>query len=196
MGFPCGGWCPQGRKAEDGAIPDRYPLQELPGAGYLQRTRKNIEDSDGTLVIAFGAASGGTLRTIEFCRQLNRPHLIIDAAATSIEDAVRSVLEFVQGRRVGRLNVACPRASGGAAGLCLCLQRGGESVGSANAVFCVNLADRVRERYSSVVANGASSRARICRHQAAHQAFDRMPLCCRNRLWPRRLKSLTLWAGN
>jgi hypothetical protein len=27
-GFPCGGWCPRGRRAEDGPIPDRYPLQE------------------------------------------------------------------------------------------------------------------------------------------------------------------------
>jgi len=115
-GFPCGGWCPQGRKAEDGAIPQRYPLQELPGAGYLQRTRKNVEDSDGTLILTFGPASGGTLRTIEFCQRLNKPHLIIDAAATSIEDAVRSVLEFVQGRGVGRLNVAGPRASGEARG--------------------------------------------------------------------------------
>jgi hypothetical protein len=25
-GFPCGGWCPPGRLAEDGRIPERYPL--------------------------------------------------------------------------------------------------------------------------------------------------------------------------
>jgi hypothetical protein len=25
LDMPCGGWCPRGRKAEDGAIPDRYP---------------------------------------------------------------------------------------------------------------------------------------------------------------------------
>src|SRR4051812_33030942 len=32
-GIDCGGWCPQGRKAEDGPIPDRYPLRETPWDG-------------------------------------------------------------------------------------------------------------------------------------------------------------------
>lgn len=27
--FPCGGYCPSGRRAEDGPIPARYPLEEL-----------------------------------------------------------------------------------------------------------------------------------------------------------------------
>jgi len=51
LGFPCGGWCPEGRQAEEGVIPARYPLNELIGGGYEERTQKNVEDSDGTLVI-------------------------------------------------------------------------------------------------------------------------------------------------
>jgi hypothetical protein len=31
-GFSCGGWCPADRRAEDGPIPQRYPLTPLPGA--------------------------------------------------------------------------------------------------------------------------------------------------------------------
>jgi hypothetical protein len=27
--FPCGGWCPADRRAEDGTIPDRYPMSLL-----------------------------------------------------------------------------------------------------------------------------------------------------------------------
>ena len=30
VGFSCGGWCPKDRNAEDGPIPDRYPLVTLP----------------------------------------------------------------------------------------------------------------------------------------------------------------------
>ena len=52
--FPCGGWCPKGRKAEDGAIPARYPLTEMPGPTYRARTRRNVTDSDGTLNLFFG----------------------------------------------------------------------------------------------------------------------------------------------
>jgi len=54
VGAPCGGWCPVGRKAEDGVIAPRYPLVELPGRGYLPRTRRNVLDSDATLVVTFG----------------------------------------------------------------------------------------------------------------------------------------------
>ena len=47
-GFPCGGWAPGDRMAEDSVIPQRYPLMPLPKGGYRQRTRLNVVDSDGT----------------------------------------------------------------------------------------------------------------------------------------------------
>jgi hypothetical protein len=112
VGVPCGGWCPFGRRAEDGIIPPRYPVTELSGAGYDERTQKNVEDSDGTLVITFGPASGGTLRTIEICRQLGRPHLIVDAATVPLEEATRRATQFVAEEGIQQLNVAGPRASG------------------------------------------------------------------------------------
>ena len=37
-GNECGGWCPEGRLAEDETIPLLYPLLELKGAGYKERT--------------------------------------------------------------------------------------------------------------------------------------------------------------
>lgn len=49
LGLPVGGWCPQGRRAEDGRIPDRYLLVETPERNDQTRARRNIEDSDGTL---------------------------------------------------------------------------------------------------------------------------------------------------
>ena len=36
--IPCGGWCPKGRKAEDGVIAAQYPLTETPSPDYSQRT--------------------------------------------------------------------------------------------------------------------------------------------------------------
>jgi hypothetical protein len=110
LGVPCGGWCPAGRRAEDGVIPARYPVTELPGAGYIERTQQNVEDSDGTLVITFGEPGGGTASTIESCKKLRRPHLILDAAVVPLEVAVRQALQFVTGEGIRRLNVAGPRA--------------------------------------------------------------------------------------
>ena len=52
------GWCPEQRKAEDGKIPDRYPLVELKDAGYDERTEANVLDSDATLILRLGEISG------------------------------------------------------------------------------------------------------------------------------------------
>src|SRR5438876_1977372 len=65
LGIPCGGWCPQGRRAEDGVIPARYPLRETPWWGYPQRTEWNVRDSDGTLILAEGEPDRGTVLTRE-----------------------------------------------------------------------------------------------------------------------------------
>jgi len=47
--IPYGGWVPKGRKTEDGTLPEKYNLQEMPTVQYANRTEKNILDSDGTL---------------------------------------------------------------------------------------------------------------------------------------------------
>ena len=49
-GWPQGGWCPRGRRAEDGRLPTRYRLRETPSRGYRQRTEWNVRDSDGTVI--------------------------------------------------------------------------------------------------------------------------------------------------
>ncbi|HWG75502.1 MAG TPA: putative molybdenum carrier protein [Steroidobacteraceae bacterium] len=113
---PCGGWCPAGRKAEDGPISERYPLKELAGGGYYQRTRQNVTDSDGTLVITFGEATGGTARTIGVCRRLVKPHLVVDAAQTPASISAQAAFQFIEVHGIRRLNVAGPRASGAARG--------------------------------------------------------------------------------
>jgi hypothetical protein len=64
LNIPCGGWCPKGRKAEDGPIPERYPLQETSSADYRVRTEKNVTDSDGTLILTRGPVTGGTAYTV------------------------------------------------------------------------------------------------------------------------------------
>ena len=111
VGVPCGGWCPEGRLAEDGIIPVRYPVTELIGAGYDQRTRQNVEDSDGSLIITFGPASGGTARTIAACRELARPLLVIDACVAPLDQAVSESVRFVTEQGIAELNIAGPRAS-------------------------------------------------------------------------------------
>ncbi|MES9993685.1 MAG: putative molybdenum carrier protein [Candidatus Thiodiazotropha sp.] len=111
-GIDVGGWCPQGRMAEDGAIPECYPLKELDNAGYSERTLQNVIDSDATLIIYFGYLSGGTEQTLAYCIAERRPYLLIDGEELSRERAAVRVLDFIASREIEVLNVAGPRASG------------------------------------------------------------------------------------
>lgn len=111
-GFPAGGWCPEGRIAEDGLIPERYPLVELPRAGYRERTRRNVIDSDATLVIYRATLSGGTLETVRSCERAHRPVLLCDATSADVTELARSAHQFVGANATRVLNVAGPRESG------------------------------------------------------------------------------------
>jgi hypothetical protein len=110
-GAPCGGWCPAGRRAEDGRIPDRYPLRELPEADYSARTLRNVLDSDGTAILYFGALEGGTALTARYCREHGKPCACIDGDRVAPQEAARRLAEFVRAHGIRTLNVAGPRAS-------------------------------------------------------------------------------------
>jgi predicted Rossmann fold nucleotide-binding protein DprA/Smf involved in DNA uptake len=107
-GLSCGGWCPRGRKAEDGPIASRYPLQETPSDAYEQRTRWNVRDSDGTLVLTEGEPLGGTALTIQVAREWGRPLLIVDLNA---QPASAVIDNWLMVNRIRVLNVAGPRES-------------------------------------------------------------------------------------
>ena len=111
-GIEAGGWCPEGRLAEDGIIPVHYPIQELSNAGYRQRTKRNVIDSDGTAIIYFGYPTGGTEQTIVFCIKERKPYVLIDAEEISVKYASRKIERFIKDHSITVLNVAGPRASG------------------------------------------------------------------------------------
>jgi hypothetical protein len=110
-GTPCGGWCPGGRMAEDGPLAARYPLTEIPGSGYIERTRANVADSDGTLILHDDKLEGGTLQTRLFCSELGKPCLVIARETTDVAGAAAAIADFVALHGIRSLNVAGPRAS-------------------------------------------------------------------------------------
>ena len=106
--FPCGGWCPEGRRAEDGIISSYYPLSEMPTARYLDRTRRNVEDSDGTLIITRGFPVGGTKETINFACRLSKPYMIVDLEK---DISICAICAWIKSSHIEVLNVAGPRES-------------------------------------------------------------------------------------
>lgn len=109
LGTPHGGWCPRGRKAEDGTIPTIYQFQETPTGDYRQRTEWNVRDSDGTLILTRGEPTGGTALTIRLATAHDKPCLVLDLEESPSPVAVRG---WVTANDIRVLNIAGPRESG------------------------------------------------------------------------------------
>ena len=108
LGIPCGGWCPKGKKAEDGPIDARYPLKDTGSAKYQVRTEKNITESDGTLVLTEGRLTGGTALTIKLAQEFKKPYMVVDLAQGGNAVSVRA---WIEAYKIETLNVAGPRES-------------------------------------------------------------------------------------
>jgi hypothetical protein len=107
-GIAHGGWCPHGRLAEDGPIAEQYQLRETHSPKYTIRTRRNVLDSDATLILCYGPLTGGTELTLRLAQQHARPCLVIDLQQDPDADMVR---QWIDTQRIGVLNVAGPRES-------------------------------------------------------------------------------------
>ena len=111
LNIPHGGWVPKGRLAEDGRIPQKYRLNEMPTASLAARTKQNVLDSDGTLIIARGKLTGGSDYTRKMTLMHKKQLLGIDLDLTSHYDAASLVVSWISLQRIEVLNVAGPRAS-------------------------------------------------------------------------------------
>lgn len=108
LGIDCGGWCPKGRRAEDGVISARYPLQETASKEYPFRTEKNVRDGDGTLILRRGEADRGTALTIRLAEKHGKPLWVVNLDE---ETDIAGLRAEMQQHEISILNVAGPRES-------------------------------------------------------------------------------------
>lgn len=108
LGIPHGGWCPRGRRAEDGQIPDCYRLEETVAAEYPERTERNVIDSDATLILCGGRPAGGTLLSLRLAKKHEKPCWVVDLDRPCDPAAIRRWMEKTV---VRTLNIAGPRES-------------------------------------------------------------------------------------
>ena len=112
LGVRHGGWCPHGRRAEDGRIANHYNLDETDSPDYLQRTEWNVRDSDATLILTMGPVEGGTAATVEYAKRYHKPLLVIDLLdQDSLNSSLETAHDWLADNQTRSLNVAGPRAS-------------------------------------------------------------------------------------
>jgi len=109
--IPHGGWIPKGRIAEDGPLPDKYQLQEMPTASYPARTEQNVIDSNGTVIFSRGAPTGGTDHTRKMVLKHKKQLVHIDLKLKTSYDAAYRILSWIEFYHINILNVAGPRPS-------------------------------------------------------------------------------------
>jgi hypothetical protein len=121
LGLKTGGFAPHGYMTEDGPKPDlgtEYGLEEMPKTTFQQmypaRSRKNVDESDGTVAFRL-YASVGTDKTIGYCRtgewryytrsvsDPHRPVLIVTSFSQAQNDRFR---RWMVDKRISVLNVA------------------------------------------------------------------------------------------
>ena len=106
VGIPIGGHCPKGRRAEDGMIPECYPLVEMETASYRKRTEHNVVVSDGTLIIvnSWESLIGGSLLTLRCAEQHDKPSFILNIEMLNLE----AVHRWGHQHQIRVVNVAGP----------------------------------------------------------------------------------------
>jgi hypothetical protein len=111
LDIPHGGWCPRGRLAEDGVIPPSFQLQETESSQYHIRTERNVQESDGTLILCAGPLSGGTRLTRQFAQRHRKTYRVINLRE-KFPVAFHSLVRcWLRENNIRTLNVAGPRAS-------------------------------------------------------------------------------------
>ena len=108
LGIEHGGWCPAGKVAEDGLIPDIYRLSETESPDYAERTERNVIDSDGTLILFWETIRGGSLLTERMARKHRRPCLAIDLSQSP---DISDIQQWLVQSAIAVLNIAGPRNS-------------------------------------------------------------------------------------
>jgi putative molybdenum carrier protein len=106
------GWCPKGRRAEDGTIPSRYRLRQTPSTRYAQRTEWNVRDSDATVIFSQSPKlQGGSRRALDACRDFGKPVLHLASDSFTVSDGALLLRSFLRRHHVRLLNVGGPRRS-------------------------------------------------------------------------------------
>jgi len=108
---PHGGWCPKGRRAEDGPLDARYRLTETEGEGYRARTVRNVRDSDATLIFNLGELEGGSLETRRIAERRRKPVRVVQVDVMPNEEDLVELRAWIESYASPVLNVAGPRES-------------------------------------------------------------------------------------
>ncbi len=107
-----GGFVPKGRKSEDGIIPKKYiNFVEIDTISYEERTKRNIEASDGTIILVYKELFGGSAMTKRYADKVAKPNMVIRVVDDECRLLVGHTVSWIYKNNIKTLNIAGLRAS-------------------------------------------------------------------------------------
>jgi len=105
-GFEIQGFCPRGRRAEDGPLDAKYPLQETESAHYAPRTCLNVELADATIIFnGLPEYSSGTKTAVKHARARKKRFKVLRAFPDAAKDAA-ALRQWLAKHKPQKLNIA------------------------------------------------------------------------------------------
>lgn len=133
LGLKTGGWMPKGFRTEEGPMPGfryQFGIRETVSPQYPQRTRKNVMETDGTILfMREGRTSPGTRITKRYCQENGKPFYEVTFARGElrhmgyigrnkrawssywVSTTPEAIAEWIIENEIRRLNVAGSRES-------------------------------------------------------------------------------------
>jgi hypothetical protein len=97
-GIMHGGWIPKCRLTEKGPLPDKHKSKEMPTETYPKQTKRNVIDSDGTLIFSHGELTGGSALTKELAKKRGKPCLHLERSKVKVSQAAKDIREWISSR--------------------------------------------------------------------------------------------------
>jgi hypothetical protein len=109
LGIAHGGWVLPGRMTEDGPLPDKYQISEMPDQNLSERTKKNIKEACGTLILSHEKFREQFDFIKKISERFSKPVLHIDLHKTIAFNAATRINDWIVDNSISVLNVTGPR---------------------------------------------------------------------------------------
>jgi hypothetical protein len=110
LGIAHGGWTSRGMRNDNGPVPERYGLQEVPALGFEHAMEQNVVNSDGTLLVTRGQKTVETRFAVETALGHKRQLLHLDLSQYSAFEAASLASSWIALQRIKVLFITGPSA--------------------------------------------------------------------------------------
>jgi hypothetical protein len=108
LGTAYGGWIPKNGSVPGGINTDKYNLTEMPTTHRIETFKKNIRESDGTLMLSHGTLSSHVKSTKKTILRYSTPLLHVDLNSTNAFNAASLINDWIVDNDLSVLHVTGP----------------------------------------------------------------------------------------